>query len=73
MQPVSSAYSTALEGVRASQAKALEATKGIASGDLDNLAGNLASLMSARTMQAANLNVISRLDEMDKDVLDILA
>ena len=74
IQPTSqSVYGSALQGINSARSLALNAAIRIGNGDLDDLAGSMVDLMRARHIQAANLKVLETQQQMDKDVLDIIA
>ena len=68
MNPINSTISLALSGIHAAQAKALNATSEIASGNFENVA----DLTLAKVSQAANIHVLRAALESDKHLIDIL-
>lgn len=68
-----SAYSAALQGVQKAQQEMVGAAERIASGDLDTLPESFQQLMIAELSFAANLKVLSVLDETERHLLDIIA
>ena len=73
MQPVLSSISASLLGQQRSQSTFLDAASRIATGNGETLVEDWASLALASKTHAANLAVLRTFDDMEKDVLNILA
>ncbi|MBS1723169.1 MAG: hypothetical protein JSS66_09490 [Armatimonadetes bacterium] len=65
--------SAALAGIHGAESDALRAAARVASGDTDDLAGDLVGLQSAERRHAANIRVLESAMETEQNVLDILA
>ena len=66
-----SAYSSALTGIRAAQDQLFESARTIALGNIDDYAVAFVGMMQARTYFAANVKVVQAQNQMDRSLLDI--